>query len=114
MEAIDRPLDAVRREDVRGWFAQCCFHMTCPSPYRPFSGSSGENNRDTEGAMEVTMTDGEGSGGVAEVVLGVDTHLDVHLAVTLNELGRRMGELAVPTPTKGRNTRPLGGVFRPY
>ncbi|MCA1838035.1 MAG: IS110 family transposase [Actinobacteria bacterium] len=36
-----------------------------------------------------------------EVVLGVDTHLDVHVAVVLDRLGRRLGELAVPTTAKG-------------
>jgi transposase len=36
-----------------------------------------------------------------EVVLGVDTHLDFHVAVALDELGRRLGELRVPTTTKG-------------
>ncbi len=36
-----------------------------------------------------------------EVVLGVDTHLDVHVAVALDQLGRRLGELAVPTTIKG-------------
>jgi transposase len=36
-----------------------------------------------------------------EVVLGVDTHLDFHVAVVLDNLGRRLGELAVPTTTKG-------------
>jgi transposase len=35
------------------------------------------------------------------VVLGVDTHLDVHVAVALDGLGRRLGELAVPTTKKG-------------
>ena len=38
---------------------------------------------------------------VKEVVLGVDTHLDVHVAVALDGLGRRLGELAVPTTEKG-------------
>jgi len=38
---------------------------------------------------------------VKEVVLGVDTHLDVHVAVTLDGLGRRLGELAVATTEKG-------------
>ena len=38
---------------------------------------------------------------VEEVVLGVDTHLDAHVAVALNGLGRRLGELAVPTTEKG-------------
>ena len=36
-----------------------------------------------------------------EVVLGVDTHLDFHVTVVLDNLGRRLGELAVPTTTKG-------------
>jgi transposase len=45
---------------------------------------------------------GEPSGPVVEgVVLGVDTHLDVHVAVALDGLGRRLGELAVPTTEKG-------------
>ncbi len=37
----------------------------------------------------------------AEVTLGVDTHLDVHVAVALDHLGRRLGELSVPTTAKG-------------
>jgi hypothetical protein len=36
-----------------------------------------------------------------EVVLGVDTHLDFHVAVALDDLGRYLGELRVPTTTKG-------------
>jgi transposase len=36
-----------------------------------------------------------------EVVLGVDTHLDVHVAVALDHLGRRLGVLSLPTSTKG-------------
>ena len=36
-----------------------------------------------------------------EVVLGVDTHLDFHVAVALDDLGRRLGELRVPTTTEG-------------
>jgi transposase len=35
------------------------------------------------------------------VVLGVDTHLDAHVAVALDGLGRHLGELAVPTTKKG-------------
>jgi transposase len=38
--------------------------------------------------------------GVA-VVLGVDTHLDFHVAVALDHLGRRLGEASVPTTAKG-------------
>ena len=38
---------------------------------------------------------------VVEVVLGVDTHLDVHLAVALDHLGRRLSAFSVPTTKKG-------------
>ena len=38
---------------------------------------------------------------VTEVVLGVDTHLEFHVAVALDRLGRRLGELKVPTTVKG-------------
>src|SRR5215212_5922891 len=36
-----------------------------------------------------------------EVILGVDTHLDFHVAVVLDHLGRRLGEFSVPTTAKG-------------
>jgi len=36
-----------------------------------------------------------------EVILGVDTHLDFHVAVAIDHLGRRLGESSVPTTTKG-------------
>jgi transposase len=42
-----------------------------------------------------------GSRDAAEVVLGVDTHLDFHVAVALDHLGRRLGEAKVPTTAKG-------------
>ncbi len=35
------------------------------------------------------------------VTLGVDTHLDQHVAVALDERGRRLGELVVPTTIAG-------------
>jgi transposase len=35
------------------------------------------------------------------IVVGVDTHSDVHVAVALDGLGRRLGELAVPTTLAG-------------
>jgi transposase len=45
---------------------------------------------------------GENSKEMAEeVVLGVDTHLDSHVAVALDDLGRRLGEQTVPTTKKG-------------
>jgi hypothetical protein len=47
------------------------------------------------------ITDAEGFTSVDGVVLGVDTHLDEHVAVALDRLGRRLGELAVPTTTRG-------------
>jgi transposase len=40
-------------------------------------------------------------GDALEVIVGVDTHLDVHVAVALDELGRRLGELTVPTTQRG-------------
>ena len=54
-----------------------------------------------EGAGQVTRSDTRRSGDVAEVVLGVETHLDFHGAVVLDQLGRRLGELKVPTTTGG-------------
>ena len=35
------------------------------------------------------------------VIPGVNTHLDFHVAVTVNHLGRRLGEASVPTTAKG-------------
>jgi transposase len=49
----------------------------------------------------VTMIGAERPEAKAEVTLGVDTHLDVHVAVALDHLGRRLGELSVPTTAKG-------------
>jgi transposase len=36
-----------------------------------------------------------------EVILGVDTHLDFHTAVAVDHLGKRLGELSLPTTVKG-------------
>jgi transposase len=47
------------------------------------------------------IADAESFTSVNGVVLGVDTHLDAHVAVALDGLGRRLGELAVPTTTRG-------------
>ena len=45
------------------------------------------------------------AGDVADgVVLGVDTHLDFHVAVALDRLGRRLGEVKVPTTAQGYET----------
>jgi transposase len=43
----------------------------------------------------------DGTDSADEVVLGVDTHLDLNVAVALDQLGRRLGELKVPTTTRG-------------
>lgn len=39
--------------------------------------------------------------GSARVIVGVDTHKDVHAAVAIDELGRRLAELQVPTTQAG-------------
>jgi transposase len=41
------------------------------------------------------------AGTVKEIVLGVDTHLDVHVAVALDGLGRHLGESKIPTTLRG-------------
>jgi transposase len=50
------------------------------------------------------MTTVERSSTAVEVVLGVDTHLDSHVAVALDQLGRRLGDLTVPTTPEGYRT----------
>jgi transposase len=57
---------------------------------------------ESKGAADVeTIGDGESFANVDEVILGVDTHLDLHVAVALDQLGRRLDELTVPTTTRG-------------
>ena len=51
--------------------------------------------------MQRTFGNVEGSASADGVVLGVDTHLDVHVAVAVDQLGRRLGELRVPTTARG-------------
>jgi transposase len=60
----------------------------------------------SKGVTQVTMIGNveycnESSGTVAEVVLGVDTHLDLHVAVALDHVGRRLDTFSVPTNKKG-------------
>jgi len=56
----------------------------------------------SEGAAYVQAISGvDGLEGAEEVVLGVDTHLDVNVAVALDNLGRRLGMLKVPTTARG-------------
>src|SRR3954447_1173823 len=50
--------------------------------------------------MMIDVERPDSSTGVA-VILGVDTHLDFHVAVAGDHLGRRLGESSVPTTAKG-------------
>jgi hypothetical protein len=36
-----------------------------------------------------------------KIIIGVDTHKDVHTAVAINEIGARLGTLAIPVSPKG-------------
>ena len=56
--------------------------------------SKGDWDVKTIGAERQQTTEGA-------VILGVDTHLDLHVAVALDRLGRRLGEASVPTTAKG-------------
>jgi transposase len=49
----------------------------------------------------VTITASQRPATANEVILGIDTHLEVHVAVALDGLGRRLGELHVPTTARG-------------
>jgi hypothetical protein len=50
-----------------------------------------------KGAWDVTMIGAERAETKVEVILGVDTHLDFHVAVAVDHLGKRLGEFSVPT-----------------
>jgi hypothetical protein len=52
-------------------------------------------------SMTTTTDEERPSAALVEVVLGVDTHLDVHVAVALDHLGRRLGVVTLPTTQKG-------------
>jgi hypothetical protein len=73
-------------------------HSIVRSPWR-----RGKVIATPKGAVDVTMTGDESPGDAFEVILGVvDTHLDLPVvAVALERLGRRLGELAVPATAKG-------------
>jgi hypothetical protein len=49
----------------------------------------------------VTMIGAERTDTTVAVILGVGTHLDFHVAVAVDHLGRRLGESSVPTTAKG-------------
>src|SRR3954447_8476937 len=50
--------------------------------------------------MMIDVERPDSSTGVA-VILGVDTHLDFHVAVAVDHLGRRLGESGVPATVQG-------------
>jgi len=54
-----------------------------------------------EGRKQTVSTGEQRPGGALELVLGVDTHLDAHVAVALDQLGRRLGAAILPTTAKG-------------
>lgn len=41
---------------------------------------------------------------IAEIVVGIDTHADVHVAVALSTVGARLGTLSFPTTSRGVST----------
>jgi transposase len=55
----------------------------------------------SKGAANVTTIGAERPDTEVAVILGVDTHLDFHVAVAVDPLGRRLGESNVPTTVKG-------------
>ena len=55
----------------------------------------------SKGAWDVTTIGAKRLETEVAVILGVDTHLDFHVAVALDHLGRRLGESSVPTTVKG-------------
>jgi hypothetical protein len=58
------------------------------------SGTKGATGMTTTTGVEDRRGEESGTTSVEEVVLGVDTHLDAHVAVALDGLGRRLGELS--------------------
>jgi transposase len=75
---------------------------------RPLTVSSGlscssgrEVTATSKGAWDVMTIGTERPETEVGVVLGVDTHLDSHVAVAVDHLGRRLGESSVPTTLKG-------------
>jgi transposase len=54
-----------------------------------------------KGACDVRTIGAERPNTEVAVILGVDTHLDFHVAVALDHLGRCLGDSSVPTTPKG-------------
>ena len=65
-----------------------------PSGLEVRARSKGDSDVKTIGAERQQTTEGG-------VIVGVDTHLHFHVAVAIDHLGRRLGELSVPTTAKG-------------
>ena len=38
---------------------------------------------------------------ITEVIVGVDTHAEIHVAVAIDHVGRVLGELEIPTTRRG-------------
>jgi transposase len=55
----------------------------------------------SKGAWDVTTIGTERPETEVAVILGVDTHLDFHVAVAIDHLGRPLGESSAPTTAKG-------------
>lgn len=55
----------------------------------------------SKGAWDVTTIGAERPDTEVAVIMGVDTHLDFHVAVAVDHLGTRLGESSVPTTAKG-------------
>jgi transposase len=55
----------------------------------------------SKGVWDVRTIGAERPDTEVAVILGVDTHVDFHLAVAVDHLGRRLGESSVPTTVKG-------------
>jgi transposase len=51
--------------------------------------------------VHTTFGNAEGSASVNGVILGVDTHLELHVVVAVDQVGRRLGELTLPSTTRG-------------
>jgi transposase len=71
--------------------------VTAPSVARSHHDQVGAPSRRVDSASPRTATGSTAT----DVVVGVDTHSDVHVAVAIDEVGRRLGELTVPTTLAG-------------
>src|SRR5664280_72428 len=78
--------------DLIGAWPQPASSQSCPP------GPTGDDPRPPEEEEKVmTSLPADPPG----VIVGVDTHQDVHVAVALDALGRRLGELQIAATTSG-------------